>query len=97
MAIDGLVGFIPLYVLASLLLLLVVKRGESLFAQEVFVRVMLSLIVCFSSDVFSRMLNLGKEQRLIEGLGYSAFTFVNLQFADNTLLFVLLIWSSLGI
>lgn len=28
-------------------------------------------------DVFSRMLNKGKESRLIDGLGYASFNFVN--------------------
>jgi len=49
------------------------------------------------ADVFSRMLNGGKEIGLIGGLGYKKFNFINLQFADDTLLFSLLILLSLGI
>ena len=42
---------------------------------------------CAIVDVFSRILNKGVEHDLTAGLGNSSFSFLNLQFADDTILF----------
>ena len=42
-------------------------------------------------DVFSRMLNKGRSLGLIEGLGPSDYNITNLQFADDTIFFLLFV------
>jgi len=45
------------------------------------------LLLVLVVDVFKRMLHLGKESEFTGGLGLADFSFVNLQFADNLIIF----------